>query len=70
MKGVIDMLSYEDDPKIVEEKVLQVYNLLKELSEVEDFPAISFNARRALGVMWQVTNDLDLEFEQLFYLKV
>lgn len=61
---------YSDNPKLVEEKVLQVYNLLKELSKVEDFPAISMNARRALGVMWQVTSDLDLEFEQLFHLKV
>lgn len=64
------MLSYNDDPKLVEEKVMQTYNLLKELSAIEDFPAISFNSRRALGVMWQVTSDLDLEFEQLFHLKV
>lgn len=61
---------YSDNPKLVEEKVLQVYNLLKELSQVEDFPAITMNARRALGTMWQVVSDLDLEFEQLFHLKV
>jgi hypothetical protein len=61
---------YSDDPKLVEEKVLQVYNSLKELCTVEDFPAISMNARRALGAVWQITSDLDLEYEQLFHLKV
>jgi len=64
------MTSYRENPTLVEEKILQAYNLLKELCEVEDFPAICYNARRALGVVWQIVNDLDLEFEQLFHLKV
>lgn len=58
------MLSYKENSKLVEEKVLHVYNLLKELCEVEDFPAIYFNARRALGVVWQINSDLNLEYEQ------
>ncbi|MDO9536365.1 MAG: hypothetical protein Q7J85_13815 [Bacillota bacterium] len=64
------MLSFQENPKLVEEKVQQVYNLLKELCEVEDLPAVCYNARRALGVIWQITSDLDLEFEQLFHYKV
>ncbi|NMB41611.1 MAG: hypothetical protein GX996_06725 [Firmicutes bacterium] len=58
------MLSYQKNPELVKEKVQHVYNLLKELCEVEDFPAIYYNARRALSVVWQLTSDLDLEYEQ------
>ncbi len=64
------MPAYSQNSKTIEKKTLQTYHLLKELSEVDDFPAISYNARRALGVVWQIANDLDLEFEQLFHLKV
>jgi len=58
------VLSYQKNPELVKEKVQHVYNLLKELCEVEDFPAIYYNARRALSVVWQLTSDLDLEYEQ------
>lgn len=64
------MLSYNENPEIIENKVQQIYNLLKELCGMEDFPAVSHNARRALGVIWQIANDLNLEFEQLFQYKV
>jgi len=60
------MLSYQENPKLIEEKVNQVYILLKELSQVDDFPAICCNARRALAAMWQVANHLELQFEQLY----
>lgn len=64
------MASYRDNPQIIEDKAKEAYKLLKELAEVDDFPAITYNARRALGVVWQMVNDLNLEFEQLFHLKV
>jgi hypothetical protein len=64
------MLSYNENPQLVKEKVEQVYNLLKELSEIDDFPAICYNARRALGTVWQVANHLEIKFEQLFDHKV
>jgi len=60
------MLSYQEDPKLIEEKVSQVYILLKELCQVDDFPAIRCNSRRALGTMWQVANHLEIKFEQLY----
>ncbi|MGI6317569.1 MAG: hypothetical protein ACOX1J_02345 [Dethiobacteria bacterium] len=64
------MLSYQENPKLIEEKIRDVYNLLKELCEVKDFPAIYFNARRALGVVWQINSDLNLEYEQFSDYKI
>ncbi|MDD4169576.1 MAG: hypothetical protein PHD36_04845 [Desulfotomaculaceae bacterium] len=47
----------------IEDKVKLVYDLLKELSQVEDFPAIRANAQRALGTVWQMVNHLSLDYE-------
>ncbi len=64
------MSLYNENSQDIEAKAREAYRLLKELAEVKDFPAISYNARRAVGVVWQIVNDLNLEFEQLFHLKV
>ena len=54
-----------------ERAMLQVYESLKTLAARDDLPpcAIS-NIRKALMSMWQATNDLDLQFEQLYDLGV
>lgn len=64
------MLSYFNEPELVEEKAKKVYELLKDLSEVEDYPALQNNSRQALAAVWQIMNHLDLEFEQLYHLNV
>lgn len=58
-------MNYAQHPEQVQDTVKQIYDLLKELSKLDDFPAIQCNARRALGVTWQMVNHLGLEFEQL-----
>ena len=48
-------------------ELLNVYEALKKLAEQEDLPPCAArNVRRALMSMWQATNDLDLQFEQLY----
>ncbi|MFQ5613158.1 MAG: hypothetical protein ACE5H9_13600 [Anaerolineae bacterium] len=47
-----------------ERKVLEVYKTLKELCH-DEAPCVKYNARRALAAVWQIVNDLGLEFEQL-----
>jgi hypothetical protein len=50
-----------------ERELLDVYNTLKKLAAQDDLPPCAArNVRRALSVMWQATNDLDLQFEQLY----
>ncbi|HZU04092.1 MAG TPA: hypothetical protein VFA10_30800 [Ktedonobacteraceae bacterium] len=50
-----------------ERELLQVYETLKKLAAQSDLPPCAGrNVRRALAAMWQVTNDLDLQFEQLY----
>lgn len=44
--------------------VLEVYERLKTLSD-DEAPCVKYNARRALVAVWQIVNDLGLEFEQL-----
>lgn len=54
-----------------EQELLNVYNALKKLAEQDDLPPCAArNVRRALSAMWQATNDLDLQFEQLYELGV
>jgi hypothetical protein len=54
-----------------EEELLRVYESLKKLAGQEDLPPCAQrNVRKALSYMWQVTNDLDLQFEQLYDLGV
>jgi hypothetical protein len=47
------------------------YHQLKTLAAREDLPPCAErNVKKALACMWQVVNDLDLEFEQLYDLGV
>lgn len=56
---------YTEKPVEIEGKVIEIYKLLKEISQVEDYPALNHNAKRALGIVWQMVNHLGLEYEQL-----
>ncbi len=47
-----------------EQTVLEIYKNLKKLCDDES-PCVKHNARRALAVVWQIVNDLGLEFEPL-----
>ena len=50
-----------------ERELLNVYESLKKLASRDDLPPCAArNVRRALMSMWQATNDLDLQFEQLY----
>jgi hypothetical protein len=50
-----------------EQAILRVYESLKQLAAQDDLPPCAArNIKRALASMWQVTNDLDLQFEQLY----
>ena len=50
-----------------ERELMSVYAALKKLAAQEDLPPCAArNVRRALSAMWQATNDLDLQFEQLY----
>src|SRR5260221_1888260 len=54
-----------------EAETLRVYEALKALAARDDLPPCAArNVRKALAAMWQVTNDLDLQFEQLYHLGV
>jgi hypothetical protein len=55
----------------VEAETLRIYEALKALAAREDAPpCVARNVRKALACMWQATNDLDLQFEQLYDLGV
>lgn len=50
-----------------EQAVLDAYQTLKNLAARDDLPPCAArNVRKALASMWQATNDLDLQFEQLY----
>lgn len=54
-----------------EQELLAVYEALKKLAARDDLtPAAARNVRKALASMWQATNDLNLQFEQLYDLGV
>ncbi|MFL5628065.1 MAG: hypothetical protein ACJ788_21000 [Ktedonobacteraceae bacterium] len=54
-----------------ERALLNAYEALKKLATQDDLPPCAArNVRKALMSMWQVTNDLDLQFEQLYDLGV
>lgn len=54
-----------------EAETLHVYEALKALAAREDAPpCVARNVRKALACLWQATNDLDLQFEQLYDLGV
>ena len=55
----------------VEGDLLRTYQALKDLAARDDLPPCAArNVRKALAAMWQATNDLDLQFEQLYELGV
>jgi hypothetical protein len=50
-----------------EEQLLDVYATLKTLAADASLPPCAErNVKKALACMWQVVNDLNLEFEQLY----
>ena len=50
-----------------ESAVLDAYNALKSLAGRDDLPPCAErNVKKALACMWQATNDLGLQFEQLY----
>jgi len=54
-----------------EQELLNIYDALKKLAAQDDLsPCVARNVRQALASMWQATNDLDLQFEQLYDLGV
>ncbi len=54
-----------------EQELLTIYEALKTLAARDDLtPCVARNVRKALASMWQATNDLNLQFEQLYDLGV
>jgi hypothetical protein len=54
-----------------EQELLAAYDALKKLAARDDLtPAVARNVRKALASLWQATNDLNLQFEQLYDLGV
>jgi hypothetical protein len=54
-----------------EATLLHTYRQLKTLAAHQDLPPCAErNVKKALACLWQVVNDLDLEFEQLYDLGV
>jgi len=54
-----------------ERQIRAAYEALKALAERDDLPPCAArNVRKALACLWQATNDLDLQFEQLYDLGV
>lgn len=50
-----------------ESEMLTTYEALKKLAAQPDLPPCAArNVRQALASMWQATNDLGLQFEQLY----
>ncbi|MFN8059746.1 MAG: hypothetical protein U0Q12_11355 [Vicinamibacterales bacterium] len=54
-----------------DEQLLVAYVGLKALAARDDLPPCARqNVRKALACLWQATNDLDLQFEQIYDLGV
>lgn len=54
-----------------EAQLARLYAELKALAARDDLPPCAErNVKKALACVWQVVNDLDLEFEQLYDLGV
>lgn len=50
-----------------DEELLALYTSLKEVAGRDDLPpCVERNVKKALACMWQVVNDLNLEYEQLY----
>jgi hypothetical protein len=52
-----------------EARLAGLYGELKALAAMDLPPCAERNVKKALACMWQVVNDLNLEFEQLYDLK-
>ncbi len=64
MAGV-DLIGRKLTP--VEEQALSLYSGLKEFLALPDLPPCAqANGRMALAAMWQVVNDLDVEYEYIY----
>ncbi|MDP2726162.1 MAG: hypothetical protein Q8P59_01335 [Dehalococcoidia bacterium] len=64
MSGV-DLVGHKLTP--VEEQAMALYKGLKEFLSMPDLPPCALsNARVALAAVWQIVNDLDLEFEYIY----
>lgn len=60
-----DLLGRELSP--TEAKLLALYDEVKLLLEQDDLaPGVRANLKAVLAHLWQVVNNLDLEFEQLY----
>ena len=54
-----------------ERQLMQAYEQLKSLAARQDLaPCARHNVQKALACLWQVTNDLNLQYEQLYDLGV
>ena len=54
-----------------EQDLVNVYETLKKLAAQSELPPCAArNVRKALACLWQATNDLDLQFEQVYDLGV
>jgi hypothetical protein len=54
-----------------ERELLDLYERLKHVASRDDLaPCAQQNVRKALACLWQATNDLNLQFEQLYDLEV
>jgi hypothetical protein len=61
----VDLLGRALTPS--EEQLLEVYARLKTLAaDTQLPPCVDRNVKQALASMWQVVNDLNLEFEHLY----
>jgi len=50
-----------------ERELMDIYDALKKMAGEEDLPPCAArNVRAALSAIWQATNDLGLQFEQLY----
>ena len=50
-----------------DEELLAVYTTLRTIAARPDLPpCVERNVKKALVCMWQVVNDLNLEYEQLY----
>jgi hypothetical protein len=64
-----DLLGHPTDA--AERELLDLYERLKRAAARDDLPPCArHNVLKALACLWQVTNDLDLQFEQLYDLGV
>jgi hypothetical protein len=62
---------YGKPTSAIEQETLRIYTALKDLAARDDLPPCAArNVRKALACLWQATNDLDLQFEQLYDLGV